>query len=293
MIQNINPDGFQVRTLVGTDYTNVATINGTGLGLGVSPTTNISVQDGTNMSVLFDRTGTIPEDETLIGDITYRAEAYPSGTFDYAKISAEMRETEGSGGIKLQVAARGTNGALTNGIHISSNELASYSQPLIGIGDTPDTPYGILDVRSHPGDTESWQLATNLGPEYFATDPGLAVVNQADWTRGASVFTREDSGTIGDGADMTVLGESGGSYFCGTGYVWCSTEYSATVNSMNFNFDKDGVAVIAQQGDMSNSDFAAKMCVISEYSSGVMLHIKNNLSQNAKMGYTVKYWEVT
>jgi len=275
MIQNINSEGLTIKTVVGSDYTNVATINATGLGIGMAPSGKLSLADGTDINILIDRTSADNWDtgDNLIGDITFRGPGYLVDSYDYVKMDSRLADSEGNGRFDIGLAMRGISGTNTPGYGAD------------------EVPGGTLHVRSHSQDILGWQIATNVGPEHYADDP-VGVVNQADWTRNLSVYTREDCGSIGDGADMTVVGEADTKFYAGRGYVWASTNYTAAVSYMDFHFDSNGVAVIAQAGDMSNSDFAGKLSVVSENTgSGVKLKLKNNLGSNARLGYSLKYWE--
>jgi len=302
MIQNINSEGLTIKTVVGSDYTNVATINATGLGIGMAPSGKLSLADGTDINILIDRTSADNWDtgDNLIGDITFRGPGYLVDSYDYVKMDSRLADSEGNGRFDIGLAMRGISGTNTPGLTIRNEPSNALAMPMVGIGDidnmvsyygADEVPGGTLHVRSHSQDILGWQIATNVGPEHYADDP-VGVVNQADWTRNLSVYTREDCGSIGDGADMTVVGEADTKFYAGRGYVWASTNYTAAVSYMDFHFDSNGVAVIAQAGDMSNSDFAGKLSVVSENTgSGVKLKLKNNLGSNARLGYSLKYWE--
>jgi hypothetical protein len=211
----------------------------------------------------------------------------------YGQVKVLQEDQEGAGRLDLGIAARGASGALTPGLSVTSYNSGADALPTVGIGAAAGASQeAVLNVKSHTTDMHSWRMATNVGPEYNSSDPSH-VLNAQDWTRGDSVWTIEDQGHIGVGADMTLVQPLTDYFTVGTGYIYGSNSYSSTVSHMNFSFDRDGVTSISQSGDMSNVDFAGKLCVIGELAdTGLynLLHVKNNTGSILSMGYTVKYF---
>lgn len=254
----------------------------------------IHVYDTTNVTMILENDVAVTNE--TIGQLLYKGYASSTlvdATIAYGAVTCLNMDGEGAGRLDLGIAARGNGGNLTPGLSVTSYKDGP-SLPTVGIGAAAGAVQqeAILKISSHRTDVNSWRMATNIGAEYIVGDTNQ-VVNEQDWTRAESCFTVEDSGYIGVGADMTVVKPNGNYFVVGTGYIYGSANNSGAIGFMNFSFDAVGITSIAQQGDMSNSDFPGKLCVITEKDEGnnySMLHVKNNTNDVLSMGYTIKYF---